>query len=95
MAKYHYYNNRVSKMTNTSSNKWWREIKPLSGQDIKQERHHQFLDDHTNIKSLANNINDIFVDLTNHFETLVPIDPLPYVPEHLLVSQYEVYHALS
>ena len=47
------------------------------------------------IKSLANNINAIFVDLTNHFETLMPIGPPPYVPEHLLVSQYEVYHALS
>ena len=57
MAKYHYYNNRVSNMTYTSSNKWWREIKRLSGQDIKQEWHHQFLDDHTIIKSLANNIN--------------------------------------
>ena len=95
MAKYQYYNNRVSNMTNTNSNKWWREIKRLSGQDIKQEWHHQFLDDHTNIKSLANNINYIFVDLTNHFETLVPFDPPPYVPEHLLVSQHEVYHALS
>ena len=95
MTKYHHYNNRVSNMTNTSSNKWWREIKRLSGQDIKQEWHHQFLDDHTSIKSLANNINDIFVELTNHFEALVPIDPPTYVPEHLLVSQYEVYHALS
>ena len=82
-------------MTNTNSNKWWREIKRLSGQDIKQEWHHQFLDDHTNMKSLANNIKDIFVDLTNHLETLVPFDPPPYVPEHLLVSQHEVYHALS
>ena len=95
MAKYNYYNNCVSNMKNTSSSKWWREIKGLSGQDIKQEWHHQFIDDHMEIKSLANNVNDVFVDLTNHFETLMPIGPPPYVPEHLLVSQYEVYHELS
>ena len=40
-------------------------------------------------------MNDIFVDLTNHFETLAIIDPPSYVTKHLLVSQYEVYHALS
>ena len=81
-------------MTNTSSSKWWREIKRLSGQIIKQEWHHQFLNDHMDVTSLENNINDIFVDLTNHFETLTPIGPPPYVPEHLLVTQHEVYHAL-
>ncbi len=40
MAKHHYYNNRVSKLENTSSSKWWREIERLSGQDIKHEWHH-------------------------------------------------------
>ncbi len=40
MAKHHYYNNRVSKLESTSSSKWWREIKRLSGQDTKQEWHH-------------------------------------------------------
>ena len=79
----------------TNASKWWREIKQLSGQVIKQEWHHQFLNDHIDVKSLANSINDNFVDLTNHFETLTPTSPPPYVPDHLLVTQHEVYHALS
>jgi hypothetical protein len=45
------------------------------------------------VKSLANSINDIFVDLTNDFEP--PCGPPPYVPEDLLVTQHEVYHSLS
>ena len=47
------------------------------------------------VKSLANSINDIFVDLTNDFEPLTPSGPPPYFPEDLLVTQHEVYHALS
>jgi hypothetical protein len=95
MAKHHYYNKRVSKLENTSSNKWWREIKRLSGQDVKQQWHHQFLEEYMDVKSLANSINDIFVDLTNDFEPLTPSGPPPYFPEDLLVTQHEVYHALS
>ena len=95
MAKHHYYSNRVSKLESTSSTKWWREIKRLSGQDIKHEWYHQFLEEHMDIKSLANSINDIFADLTNDFEPLTPGGPAPYVPEDLLVTQHEVYRALS
>ncbi len=52
------------------------------------------------IKSLANSINDIFIDLTNDFEPLTPGGPTPggpapYVPEDLLATQREVYRALS
>ena len=95
MAKHHYYSNRVSKLESTSSTKWWREIKRLSGQDIKHEWYHQFLEEHMDIKSIANSINDIFADLTNDFEPLTPGGPAPYVPEDLLVTQHEVYRALS
>ena len=38
--------------------KWWREIKRLTGQDVKQDWHYQFLDSDMDIKSLANKIND-------------------------------------
>ncbi len=51
---------------------------------------HHFLEEHIDVKSLANSINDIFVDLTNDFEPLTP-----YVPEDLLATQQEVYRALS
>ena len=95
IAKHHYYNNRVSKLESTSSSKWRREIKRLSGQDIKHEWNHQFLEEHMDIKSLANSINDIFADLTNDFEPLTPGGPAPYVPEGLLITQHEVYRALS
>jgi hypothetical protein len=37
----------------------------------------------------------IFDDLTNHLEPLTPSGQPPYVPEDLLVTQHEVYHALS
>ena len=79
MAKNRYYNNRVSKLQNTSSSKWWREIKRLSGQDVKQQWHHQFLEEYMDVKSLANSINDIFVDLTNDIEPLTPSGSPPYV----------------
>ena len=56
MAKHHYYNNRVSKLENTSSSEWWREIKRLSGQDIEQQTAVAFLEDYMDVKSLANSI---------------------------------------
>jgi hypothetical protein len=70
-------------------------MKRLSGQDIKQQWHRQFLEEYTDAKSLANSINDIFVEITNDFEPLTPSGPQPHVLEDLLVTQHEVYHALS
>jgi hypothetical protein len=74
---------------------WCLVLKRLSGQDVKQQWHHQFLEEYMDVKSLANSINDIFVDLTNDFEPFTPSGPPLYVPEDLLVTQHEVYHALS
>ena len=60
----------------------------------RNKTHHQFLEEHMDL-SLANSINDFFVDLTNDFEPLTTGGPAPYVPELLLVTQHEVYRALS
>ena len=57
MAKY-YYHHKVVEVEQTNPAKWWREIKKLTGQDIQQEWHHQFLSNSMDTKSLANKIND-------------------------------------
>lgn len=94
-AKYNYYQNKVVEVEKTNPAKWWREIKKLTGQDVKQEWHHQFLDNGMNIKSLANEINNFFVGLTDHFPPLLP-QTLPIdVPHDLLVTENEVFRALS
>ena len=82
-------------MESTNSSKWWRQIKSLTGQDIQQEWYHQFLGDAVNTKLLANEINDFFVSLTDHFTPLT-CDSLPsLVPQELFVSNKEVFRSLS
>ena len=75
--------------------KWWREIKKLAGQVAKQEWYHQFLDEDTDIKRLANKINSYFVGLTDHFPPLCQGVLLLSVPDELLISEYEAYKSLS
>ena len=60
--------------------RWWREIKRLTGRDVKQDWYCQFLDSDMDIKSLTNKINDYFVGLTDHFAPLRQL-PRPY-PSH-------------
>ena len=95
IAKYHYYHHKVVEVEQTNPAKWWREIKKLTGQDVQQEWHHQFLSSNTDTKSLANKINDFFISLTDHFTPLSPgASPLS-VPHNLFVSENEVYSSLS
>ena len=61
MAKYHYYHHKVVEVEQTNPAKWWREIKKLTGQDVQQEWHHQFLSNNMDTRSLANNLNDFFI----------------------------------
>ena len=46
-AKRSYYDNKVDGLAETNPQKWWQEIKSLTGQDTsgKQEWYHQFLSD--------------------------------------------------
>ena len=94
-AKCLYYQKKVAEAENVNSAKWWRDIKKLSGQDAKQDWHHQFLDNNMNIKSLANQINTYFVGLTAHFTPLRQGAPPLYVPDEFLISEYEAYRSMS
>ena len=95
MAKYHYYHHKVVEVEQTNPAKWWREIKKLTGQDVQQDWHHQFLSNNMDTKSLANKINDFLISLTDHFTPLSPGVPPVLVPHNLLVSENEVYSSLS
>lgn len=74
-AKYHYYYNKLAKLEQINPAKWWREIKKLTGQDIQLEEHHQFL--LSDIKSLANKINDFFCEPHESFSPLHPASRSP------------------
>ena len=71
-AKYQYYSVKVTDVQRVNSTKWWREIKKLSGQISKLEWHHQFLENSSDTKLLANRINNFFTGLTDNFEPLTP-----------------------
>ena len=77
--------------------KWWKEIKSLTAQNIQQEWFHQFLDDKCpDTKSLANRVNDHFINLTADFERIPVREPIiQQVPRDLLVTVKEVQHSLS
>lgn len=86
MAKYYYYNNRVSKLENLSSTNLWKEIKRQSGQDIKnQERHHQFLEDRMILVLVWQ------TTLSHSYQAIHHLLP----QSELLVTCNEANHALS
>ena len=73
-AKYDYYHRKVDDLEHKDSKKWWKQIKLLTGQDIKQEWYHQFLGENCpDIKSLANMVNDHFIILKDFAPELVPL----------------------
>ena len=94
IAKHCYYNNKVDGLAETNPQKWWQEIKSLTGQDTsgKQEWYHQFLSDViTSPAELATQINVFFTSITQEFEPLMPAQTPPNViPPDLLVSLEEV-----
>ena len=69
-------------------------FKKMAGITARSEWHHQFLDDATDVKALANAINDYFISLTNDFVPIVHPGPQP-VHEDLFVSTAEVARSLS
>ena len=73
-----------------NSTKWWREIKKLSGQSSKLEWHHQFLENSSDTKLLANRINNFFTGLTDNFEPLTPRIVSHEVPQDFFVTENEV-----
>ena len=94
-AKYQYYSVKVTDVQRVNSTKWWREIKKLSGQSSKLEWHHQFLENSSDTKLLANRINNFFTGLTDNFEPLTPRIVSHEVPQDFFVTENEVYRALS
>ena len=87
-AKYQYYSTKVTDVQKVNPTKWWREIKKLSGQSIKPEWHHQFLENSSDTKLLANR-------MTDYFEPLTPRIVSQEAPQEFLVTENEAYRALS
>jgi len=50
----------------TNPRMWWKHIKNLSGLTTKSEWYHQFLDNNTNNKTLADKTNNFFVSIADH-----------------------------
>ena len=95
LAKSNYFHSKVADVDRVSPVKWWKEIKKLSGQNIRQEWYHQFLDNNMDIESLANTVNDFFVSLTDHFAPLSQPTPPMHIPEEFLVTESEVFKSLA
>ena len=93
-AKRSYYDSKVDGLAETNPNKWWQNIKPLTGQDTfgRQEWHHQLLNDTINSPALlATQVIDFFSSITHEFEPLTQIRTPPNVISlDLLVSLKEV-----
>lgn len=93
-TKHRFYNNKVSELAVSNPKQWWKQVKSLTGQDIspKQAWYYQFLSDTTpNNSNLATEINNFFVNITEHFEPLTSVETPPnVVPSHPFVSLEEV-----
>jgi hypothetical protein len=61
---------KITNLDQCNSSKWWKRLKSLTGQDIKQEWFHQFLEDNVDVKALANKINDMFLSVAENFSPL-------------------------
>ena len=94
-AKVAYYKHKISNLEQYKSKKWWKGLKSLTGQDIKQEWYHQFLCDDLDMKSLTNKINDMFLSITEDFQPLPPLKGKTQVPTDLLATVEEVQLALK
>ena len=94
-AKSNYFHNKVADIDKVNPAKWWKEIKKLSGQNVRQEWYHQFLDNNMDIESIANKVNDFFVGLTDHFVPLSQPTPPIEILEEFLVTEREVFKALA
>ena len=70
-AKSNYFHNKVADIDKVNPAKWWKEIKKLSGQNVRQEWYHQFLDNNMDIESIANKVNDFFLVLQTTSSLLV------------------------
>ncbi|XP_048590629.1 uncharacterized protein LOC125573855 [Nematostella vectensis] len=105
-CKRSFYQSKVKKLKDTNKRKWWREVKnqdkkQKTGQSISQGEWYSQLIGESSIASIDNlykKINELFVQLTSDFRTLLPKDVtaivVPDVPGHFLVSSYEAYKSL-
>ena len=94
-AKHRYYNTKVTDVKKVNPAKWWKEIKRLSGQSLKPEWHHQFLENSFDTKLLTDRINSFFTSLTDGFDPLTPRTLSQEVLQEFFVNYNEVYSALS
>ena len=89
-AKAVYYEHKITNLDQCNSRKWWKGLKSVTGQDIKQEWYHQFLGDDADVKALANKINDMFLSVTENFSPLPQQNEKIQVPVEFLATVQEV-----
>ena len=97
-----YYKSRVSNLKTTNANKWWKEIKNLSGMTDKNNHWFEHLIDGETVDSIDNlceRINQFFADLTKDFTPLSQEDVFncstgDFDADDLLVSTSEAYKSL-
>ena len=91
-----FYQHKICDIEQTDSKKWWRQIRCLTGKDIRQDRSHQFLDDSCpNTLAMAIKVNSFSISLTDHFTPIeLSAAPLQDVPPELVVTESEEFKAL-
>lgn len=79
-ARHCFYTNRASELAVRNPKKWWKQVKSLTGQDISSKRkwYYQFLSDISpDNPNLATEINNFFINITEHFEPLASVETPP------------------
>ena len=100
-AKKSFYDAKIKKLKDTNANRWWKEVKNLSGLiDTKGQWYQKFIDGDTidTTDELCEKINEFFVGLTSEFVPLVTEDvsniTVQNIPDELFVTNWEAYNSL-
>ena len=100
-AKRSFYDAKIKKFKDTNANRWWKEIKNLSGlTDTKGQWYRKFIDGDTidTTDQLCEKIIEFFLRLTYEFAPLVTEDvssiAVQNIPNELFVTNWEAYNSL-
>ena len=98
ICKWNYYNNKVAALKDTNVQRWWKEIKGITGQKNLHDWYYQMLNDTiTSPAVLGQLFNTFLANLTAHFTPLgtSPTTSVPDVPREFLVDTRKTFRALS
>ena len=96
-ARSQYFRKSVEKLNEVNPSRWWREVKSLGGlksSDVWYQ--HLLSDDNPTLTHLAESYNNFLVNLTSHFNPLLPSHDAetPDLPNEFLVNYSQVYTPL-